>query len=58
LLLALEMAEAGIAMVRSRLRREHPGESEAEIDARLGRWLEDRPPDSPGRVRRLDGGPP
>jgi hypothetical protein len=37
--LALETADAGIALKRSALRVRHPDESESEIDARLRRWL-------------------
>ncbi|MBM4365674.1 MAG: hypothetical protein FJ102_05625 [Deltaproteobacteria bacterium] len=31
--------EAGVQMMRLRLRREFPGESRAEIEARLRAWL-------------------
>jgi len=55
LILALELADAGIALMRARLRREHPDESEAQITERLRRWLDDRPLDTPGRVRRFGG---
>ena len=39
LLEAVEMHEYGVEMKRRTLRREHPTESEREIDARLARWL-------------------
>lgn len=52
LLIALDLAGAGIEMYRQRLRREYPAESPAQITKRLVDWLADRPPDSPGR--RLD----
>jgi hypothetical protein len=41
--LALELYEAGEAMMRQRLRREHPHLSEREIEARLMAWLMERP---------------
>jgi len=45
LLLALDMADAGIAMVAARLRRTHPGAGDAEILEMVNAWLLDRPPD-------------
>ncbi|HET7486585.1 MAG TPA: hypothetical protein VFJ85_01555 [Acidimicrobiales bacterium] len=50
---ALAMADLGVALMRQNLRRRHPGASEVEIDARLRRWLADRPPDAPGRPRAI-----
>lgn len=51
--LALELFETGEAMMRERLRREHPELSGAEIEARLLAWLHERPGaehgDAPGR---------
>lgn len=51
--LALDLFEAGVQMMRQRLRREHPDLPEAEIEARLVRWLQERPGaehgDAPGR---------
>ena len=41
--LALELFETGEAMMRERLRREHPELSAAEIEARLLAWLRERP---------------
>ena len=41
--LALEMFGAGEAMMRQKLRREHPDETDAEIEGRLIAWLPDRP---------------
>lgn len=41
--LALDLHEAGVALMRQNLRRRHPGESEQEIDARLAAWLMHRP---------------
>ena len=33
------MLDAGIALMRQNIRRRHPGQTEAEIDAMLGAWL-------------------
>ena len=41
--LAFELFEFGESMKREQLRREHPDESDAEIEARLVAWLHDRP---------------
>ncbi len=53
--LALDMYEAGEAMMRARLRREHPGASEDVLERLLVEWLRRRPGaphgDGPGRVR-------
>lgn len=40
---ALDLFEAGVAMMRQKLRREHPDWSEAEVEARLSAWLQERP---------------
>lgn len=40
---ALEMFEAGVALMRGNLRRQHPGLGEAEIEALLSKWLQERP---------------
>jgi Rv0078B-related antitoxin len=44
--------------VRARLRREHPGADEAEIDRLIRTWLHTRPGaedgDSSGRLRQVD----
>lgn len=40
---ALELHDAGVALMRQNLRRAHPQASEAEISAALGRWLRERP---------------
>jgi len=51
--LALDLFRTGEAMMRERLRREHPELSEQEIEARLVAWLQERPGaesgDAPGR---------
>ena len=40
---ALELFETGVAMMRQRLRREHPEWSDTELEAHLVQWLQDRP---------------
>jgi hypothetical protein len=37
--LALEMADFGIHLYRQRMRREHPGAGDEEIEARVQGWL-------------------
>jgi hypothetical protein len=50
----------GWAMMRQRLRREFPGESEQQIDQRVAAWLRARPGaengDADGRPRNWDPG--
>jgi hypothetical protein len=41
--LALDLFEAGEAMKRAQLRREHPEAPEAEIESLLLAWLRERP---------------
>lgn len=41
--LALELFEAGEALKRQQLRREHPEATESQIEALLVAWLRDRP---------------
>lgn len=40
---ALDLFEAGVEMMRQRLRRDHPDLADREIVARVGAWLRDRP---------------
>ena len=47
---AVAMADEGIELMRSNLRRRHPDETDQEIDERLEAWLIDRPLDAPGHV--------
>jgi hypothetical protein len=51
--LALELFDAGEDMMRQTLRRRFPDATDAEIQARLDRWLHERPGaedgDAPGR---------
>lgn len=47
---ALSLANSGILLMRGNLRRRHPHATEAEIEGLLADWLEERPPDAPGRV--------
>jgi len=55
---ALDMHEAGVALMRQNLRRRHPDASEAQIDERLAEWLATRPGaefgDCPGPRRTLE----
>lgn len=55
---ALELADAGITLIRQNLRRAHPAGSDDELDQLLSDWIERRPGalegDCPGAVRRLD----
>jgi hypothetical protein len=41
--LALALFESGVAMMRQKLRRDHPDASEAEVDRLLTAWLRTRP---------------
>jgi Rv0078B-related antitoxin len=41
----------GLALKREQLRRQNPGILEAEIEVLLAHWIQDRPFDSPGRIR-------
>jgi len=49
------LIDAGVALMRQNIRRRHPGETEAEIDARLSAWLcradDPIPGDTAGTVR-------
>ena len=50
--LALDLFDAGVDLQRQRLRRAHPDESAAEIEARVRSWLllEGEPGDADGVV--------
>jgi len=48
---AIVMADTGIRLMRQNLRRQDCAATDDEIDARLARWLRDRPMDAPGQVR-------
>jgi hypothetical protein len=41
--LTFDLFEAGVDLMRQRLRRQYPGETEAEIERRIGEWLHERP---------------
>ena len=41
--LALDMFATGEALMRQKLRREHPDATDAEIEGRLTTWLQERP---------------
>lgn len=42
----LELMALGVAMQRQNLRRRHPDETDAQVEARLREWLE-HPPGAP-----------
>jgi hypothetical protein len=50
---AFELFDAGVQLMKARLRRNRPNASQAELDALLSEWLLDRPGaplgDAPGR---------
>jgi len=41
--MALELFETGVEMMRQKLRRDHPGLADHEIEARVRAWLQERP---------------
>lgn len=41
--IALELFEAGVEMMWQKLRRDHPGLADHEIEARVRAWLQERP---------------
>jgi len=41
--MGFELYQLGVDMLRTRLRREHPAMTEAEIDERVNAWLARRP---------------
>ncbi|MCA9541708.1 MAG: hypothetical protein KC620_22580 [Myxococcales bacterium] len=43
LLIAFDLFDAGVDMMRQTLRRRFPDEPDAAIELRLERWLQDRP---------------
>ena len=43
------MADLGIGLYRQRMRREHPGASDEQIEARVQGWLMRRAGDYPAR---------
>jgi hypothetical protein len=57
LLTAFDLFEFGCEVMRQNLRRQHPRASEAEVEQRLGEWLQKRPGaehgDGLGRVMPL-----
>jgi hypothetical protein len=54
ILLAFDLFDAGVDLKRQQLRRQHPGETEQEIERRVTAWLRERPGaehgDAVGRV--------
>ncbi len=55
---ALELADLAERMVRARLRREHPGWSDDELDARVLEWLHERPGAEHGDAEGVATKPP
>ncbi|MGH8902186.1 MAG: hypothetical protein ACRDYA_11015 [Egibacteraceae bacterium] len=57
---ALDLADAGISVMRQNLRRAHPETSDEEIEQLLRDWINHRPGaewgDCPGPLRRLPDG--
>ena len=55
--LALDLFDSGVDLMRQNLRRRHPKDPDAEIEARIVRWLRTRPGaehgDAVGRPRTL-----
>ena len=45
----LDLMAAGMALMRQRIRREHPELTSDEVEARVLGWLRARPADAPGR---------
>ena len=41
----------GLALKREQFRRQNPGMQDTEIEVLLAHWIQDRPLDSPGRIR-------
>jgi hypothetical protein len=41
--ITMDLFQAGVDMMRQNLRRQYPGESDHEIQARLSKWLSHRP---------------
>jgi hypothetical protein len=56
--IAFDLYDAGVSLMRARLRREHPDEDETAIERRLAQWLHTRPGaehgDGEGRLREPD----
>ena len=52
--IALDLCEAGLAIMRQNLRRRNPGASDEQIEALVVAWMRDRPSlaDVPGFCRR------
>ena len=55
---AFDLFDAGVSMMRARLRREHPDAADDEIDRLIRVWLRTRPGaefgDAEGRPRAFD----
>jgi Rv0078B-related antitoxin len=55
LLVALELQEFGIALMRQNIVRRNPEATEQQIDDLLSEWMTSRPPDAPGRPSKRFG---
>lgn len=51
---AIELHEVGVDLMRQNLMRRHPELDDEGIAGLLRAWLQDRPPDAPGRSRPSD----
>jgi hypothetical protein len=40
---AFDLFEAGVDLMRQRLKRQYPDETDSEIERRIGAWLQERP---------------
>lgn len=60
--IALDLADVGEQMMRTRLRREHPEYDDARLEEAMVRWMQDRPgapfSDHPGPRSSRDLGQP
>jgi hypothetical protein len=43
LLVAFDLFEAGVDLKRQQLKRQHPGETDSDIERRVTAWLHERP---------------
>ncbi|MCM3878242.1 MAG: hypothetical protein NEA02_17725 [Thermoanaerobaculia bacterium] len=53
--LTFELIEFAEAMLRQRLRRDHPAASEGDIDAMVGSWYAERPGAELGDAKGVPG---
>ncbi len=55
---AFDLFEAGVRLMRCRIRREHPDADDAEVTAKLTEWLHHRPGAEHGDAEGRPGGWP